>query len=235
MLRKYLFLLCFVALIVVGCNAAPTPTMQPDTPTATITPTAISTATSTATPYPTCLPTATVYPTYTPLPTHTPLVATGTVYAWNDADGDREKDESEEMIGGLELIWRHAYDYSKKFIVITPDSGVAFVAATPGCYDVLEIWPVGWEPFYTNPWYVCLSLYGDTFLGYRAARNIEPPPSMWTPTPTRTPMVVNFLILPVITIPDDWASRPETRGWFPNLSRIEGLRCGRRLRECGQP
>ena len=136
---------------------------------------------------------------------------------------------SEEMIGGLELIWRHAYDYNKKFIVIVPNSGVAFIAATPGCYNVLEIWPVGWEPFWDNAWHICLSLYGDTFLGYRAARNIGPPPGLWTPTPTRTPVIVNLLLLPVLL-----SSQTTERGWFPNLARVEGLRCGLPLKRCGE-
>ncbi len=61
----------------------------------------------------------------------------------------------------------------------------------------------------------------------------EPPG--WTLTDEgwrRTDEVLRGITLPP-GLPPEWAGRPETRGWYPNLAIIEGLYCGRKLRDCG--
>ena len=220
MLRKCLFLLCFAALIVVGCNTSSTPTASP-----TNTPTETATPLSTLTPW----PTYTAQPTFTPqatcLPTPTPIVVYGVVTARNEFD---------QPVADLRIQVCMEYNYAICTNIRTSGAGLAWFALTPGGWIVRqEEWPSDMWPLAGNPWYWMASPGGDLWLLFRGTSHPSP-----TPTGTVTPVIVNILTLsslPVIIIPDDWASRPKTRGWFPNLERIEGLRCGRRLRECGQP
>lgn len=214
MSRTLLILMIIVLWLVTACDVAPTPTVQPDTPTATVIPTAI----------PTVAPTATVYPTYTPqptcIPTPTPIAVYGVVTARNEFD---------QPVAGLQIQVCMEYNYAVCANIRTSGAGLAWFALAPGGWVVRqEEWPFGMWPLAGNPWYWMASPGGDLWLLFRGTSHPSP-----TPTGTVTPVIVNILTLsnlPVIIIPDEF----DTRGWFPNLERIEGLRCGRRLRECGQ-
>lgn len=214
---------CYVSVIILllliaACDVATTPTPFPPTPTATGTPS------PSETPWPTWTPQATYtpYPTFTPqptcLPTPTPILVYGVITARNEFD---------QSVADLQIQVCMEYNYAVCANIRTSGAGLAWFALTPGGWIVRqEEWPFGMWPLAGNPWYWMASPGGDLWLLFRGTSHPSP-----TPTGTVTPVIVNILNLPVIIIPDEL----DTRGWFPNLSRVEGLRCGRTLKFCGDP
>ena len=158
------------------------------------------------------------------LPTPTPVLVYGVVTA---------RDEFDAPVDGLQLRVCMEHNYAVCSNVRTNSVGLAWFGLAPGGWVVTrEEWPGGMSPLAGNPWYWMASPGGDLWLLFRGTRHATP-----TPTGTATPVIVNALTsggLPVIIVPGGLTGWPAARGWFPDLATVEGLRCGRKLKHCGE-
>jgi hypothetical protein len=173
--------------IAFGDQALPTSTptsTRTRTPTVTPTPTATSTPTRTPTVTPTLTPTST--------PTSTPSTGTICVMAFNDLNGNSQRDDGEPLLVGAIITVTNS---SGAVVGVRTTDGVhephCFTGLTPDTYRVEEQNPPGY-PISITPdiWAVPLSAGSNVTVAFGDQALPKPTPTFTsTPTPTATATV----------------------------------------------